>query len=262
MIEKIVEEIKSINPYEFEKMLDEFEKENEMIEIHSDTIIIGDIHGDLDSLIELVKLRKNEKIIFLGDYGDRGYYQVEVYYFLLRLKEKLKNDIILLRGNHEYPEIEFLPHDLPRSLLSKFGNKAYKIYEKIKEFWKKLSFFAILNDKYFLVHGGVPIETPKINELPNNKEYIVQLLWNDPTEENNIIPSFRGIGYLFPKEVTEKFLQKNSLEIIIRSHEACNGIKENHDGKIITVFSMKGIYGNENIGALRITKKSFEKILI
>jgi hypothetical protein len=50
--------------------------------------------------------------------------------------------------------------------------------------------------------------------------------------------------------------------MIIRSHEACNGIKENHSGKVLTVFSMKGIYGNEKIGVIRIKKNKIEKILI
>jgi len=261
MLEKIIEEIKSINAYEFEKLLDEFEKEEEKIEESDDVLIIGDIHGDLDSLIKLINLREKEKIIFLGDYGDRGYYQVEVYYFLLRLKEELKDKVILLKGNHEFPEVEFAPHDFPRSLLSKFGNKAFEIYEKVKNFWNKLSYFAIVKEKYFLVHGGIPIEVPKIEEILKNKNFIIQLLWNDPTEENTM-QSFRGIGYLFSKKVTQEFLEKNNLEKVIRSHEPCNGIKENHEGKVLTAFSMKGIYGNEKIGAIKIVKDSIEKILI
>ena len=261
MSENIIEEIKSINAYDFEKLLDEFEKEDEKMEIKGDVLIIGDLHGDLDSLLKIINIRRNEKMIFLGDYGDRGYYQVEVYYLILKLKEKLKEDLILLKGNHEYPEVQFMPHDLPRALLSKFGNKAFEIYEKIKGFWNKLSYFVILNEKYFLVHGGIPIEIPKIDEILENKDFIIQLLWNDPTEEETM-PSFRGIGYLFSERVTKNFLEKNNLEMIIRSHEACNGIKENHSGKVLTVFSMKGIYGNEKIGVIRIKKNKIEKILI
>jgi protein phosphatase len=261
MIEKIIEEVKSINAYEFEKLLDEFEKEEEKLEIKGNALIIGDLHGDLDSLLKIIDIRKDEKIIFLGDYGDRGYYQAEVYYFILRLKEELKEDLILLKGNHEYPQIPFVPHDLPRALLSKFGNRAYEIYEKIKNFWNKLSYFVILNEKYFLVHGGIPIEIPKIDEILENENFIIQLLWNDPTEEETM-PSFRGIGYLFSEKVTRDFLEKNNLEMIIRAHEPCNGIKENHNGKVITVFSMKGIYGNEKIGTIRIRKDKVEKILI
>lgn len=252
-LEKIKSEALKVSPYEFEKLLDEFEKQNDYYFLKGSFMIIGDLHGDLDSLLKILEKRENEKIIFLGDYGDRGPYQVEVYYFLLRLKEYLRDDVVLLRGNHEYAEIQFSPHDLPRSLLSKFGNKAYEVYEKIKSFWNNLSYFTIVNEKIFLVHGGIPISSPKIDEL-TEKENIIQMLWNDPTEEKTM-PSYRGIGHLFSKEVTKNFLEKNSLSLIIRSHEPCNAFKFNHDNKVLTIFSMKNVYGNEKVGFVKIDKK-------
>ena len=150
-------------------------------------------------------------------------------------------------------KIPFSPHDFPRALLSKFGNKAYQIYEKIKIFWNKLSYFVVANEKIFLVHGGIPISSPKIEELLK-EENIVQMLWNDPTEEETM-PSYRGIGYLFSKKVTKDFIEKNNFKLIIRSHEPCNAIKFNHENKVVTVFSMKNVYGNEKIGFVKINNK-------
>jgi len=65
---------------------------------------IGDIHGCFDSLKVLVgnkiKLQKDDKLILLGDYIDRGEKSREVVDFVMELQEK-GFDIIPLRGNHE-----------------------------------------------------------------------------------------------------------------------------------------------------------------
>jgi len=58
-----------------------------------EALVIGDLHGDLDSLVSILESsgftqkmtkRKDATLIFLGDYGDRGAYSAEVYYTVLR----------------------------------------------------------------------------------------------------------------------------------------------------------------------------------
>ena len=46
-------------------------------------------------------VRSNLFLIFLGDYGDRGHYGIEVLYTLLRLRLANPEQVHLLRGNHE-----------------------------------------------------------------------------------------------------------------------------------------------------------------
>ena len=68
-------------------------------------IVIGDVHGCYDELIELLlKVGFNDKkdcLIFLGDYTDRGPKSYEVYRFLRGLKLEMGTRCILLFGNHE-----------------------------------------------------------------------------------------------------------------------------------------------------------------
>ncbi|MEM5820491.1 MAG: metallophosphoesterase family protein [Candidatus Aenigmatarchaeota archaeon] len=267
-IKEILNEIdKNFGKITFKEFLDlitNIKKQNIVEKIKNNKLfVIGDLHGDYDSLMNLLKFVEDETIIFLGDYGDRGNYQVDVYYTILKLKYEFKDKIILLRGNHEFFEKYIVsPHDLPRQLLARFGNKALEIYQEIKNFWNKLS-LAAYNEHFFFVHGGIPIERIKIEDIGKQSISVWnQLLWNDPYEIEGFLPSYRGIGYLFGYNITNRFLEDNKLKLVIRSHEPCNGIKYNHNNKVITVFSMKGYYGNEKASALKIDNDKIKIISI
>ena len=65
-----------------------------------------------------------------------------------------------------------------------------------------------------------------------------ELLWSDPQPQCGRSQSKRGVGTQFGPDVTKRFLQKNKLDYIIRSHEVKNeGYEVAHDGKCVTVFS-------------------------
>jgi len=66
-------------------------------------IAIGDIHGrffKLESLMEEITPEKDDTIVFLGDYIDRGPKSYHVVDFIVKLKQEFPNTVIL-RGNHE-----------------------------------------------------------------------------------------------------------------------------------------------------------------
>lgn len=71
-------------------------------------IAIPDIHGDIHQLNKILNIIKNEfkqyKIIFLGDYVDRGNYSYDV---LKTVEEYTKNGHIALMGNHEEFLLDF-----------------------------------------------------------------------------------------------------------------------------------------------------------
>ncbi len=85
---------------------------------------IGDIHGRLDMLDELLEQiaedcggLENAQLIFLGDYVDRGPDSRGVIERLVELMRKYK-DAVFLKGNHEAIMLDFLdePEDLPQWL--------------------------------------------------------------------------------------------------------------------------------------------------
>lgn len=71
-------------------------------------ISVGDIHGCLDALkyhLEHIQPTKDDLLIFLGDYIDRGPDSPGVIEFLLNLKSKV--DCVFLRGNHDSMFLNF-----------------------------------------------------------------------------------------------------------------------------------------------------------
>jgi serine/threonine protein phosphatase 1 len=66
--------------------------------------VIGDIHGCLDELARLLEnlpLEAYDRLVFLGDYIDRGPDSKGVVSYLLNCQSTLPQTMIFLKGNHE-----------------------------------------------------------------------------------------------------------------------------------------------------------------
>src|SRR5947209_6228929 len=71
------------------------------------TFAIGDMHGHIDKLDDLLERCKryrgdrNFRLVFLGDYIDRGPKSRYVVDRLIDLQQRMPGGVICLRGNHE-----------------------------------------------------------------------------------------------------------------------------------------------------------------
>jgi protein phosphatase len=223
-----------------------------------EALVIGDLHGDFESLTHTLKSSsflqrmarsKDSTLVFLGDYGDRGAHSTEVYYTVLRLKLAFPEQVVLMRGNHEGPEdLMASPHDLPMQFQHRFKKNWVVAYAKTRELWAHLYNAVLVEERYLMVHGGLPSSISSIQDLARahiahpEKEFLEDLLWSDPSDTvQDAYPSPRGAGKLFGKKVTENALKKVNAKILIRGHEQCEeGFKINHDGKVLTLFSRRG----------------------
>jgi diadenosine tetraphosphatase ApaH/serine/threonine PP2A family protein phosphatase len=76
-----------------------------LLEIDAPACVIGDVHGQFYDLLALLDRlgapSPSNKLVFLGDYVDRGAFSCEVLLLLLALKLEHPACVFLLRGNHE-----------------------------------------------------------------------------------------------------------------------------------------------------------------
>ncbi|MDE2588344.1 MAG: serine/threonine protein phosphatase [Patescibacteria group bacterium] len=245
------------------------------LKIPQNLVVVGDIHGDLRTLSKIldeINFKKflsdsNNKLIFLGDYVDRGKNSVEVLYEICRLKQSHPDSVILMRGNHEAAvEFPFPSYDLPNKITQNFG-VLDTVYEKILEFFQLLTLVVMIEKKVLLVHGGLPVRIERnfresIIRAPYHKQdsILEDLLWNDPRPIRNWEPSRRKYGKHFGKSISRKWLKLTNTRAIVRGHEPCHGFKLDHDNMIITIFSCKESYPNFDAGYLYMTKNQMQLI--
>lgn len=127
---------------------------------------IGDIHGCFNSFQNLIEnhltLEKNDLLILLGDYIDRGPNSKEVINYILELQSQGYN-ITPLMGNHEAMLLEAITSHSKSSswiqnggdsTLSSFGVKQpIDIAENYIHFFSNLPYFHSI-DEYLFVHAG------------------------------------------------------------------------------------------------------------
>lgn len=243
----------------------EYEKYKGLIEVPTkgNYLVVGDLHGDLTSLKYIlgnVGVLDDFNLIFLGDYVDRGRYQLETISSILYIKLRHPDKVFILRGNHEPPDyLPVYPHDFPKELMRAYGIlDGRKIYSKFTQLFQLLPHALIIEHVALMLHGGPPVHN--ISTASSRYEYLLgvndedkarileNVLWNDPIEEEPyFLPSYRGAGYMFGYKITEAALQKTNTVVIVRGHEPCiNGFKFNHNMRVITIFSRLGApYDND-----------------
>jgi serine/threonine protein phosphatase 1 len=147
-------------------------------------IAIGDIHGEyskLMNLFEKLDISKNDTIVFLGDYIDRGQDSKKVIDFIISLKDQY--NVITLKGNHEQFAIEtkesifkgigntkimdswflngglatLLSYDQESTKLKYYNKVIYDMFELHADFFNNLR-LTYETDTHIFVHGYLSSE--------------------------------------------------------------------------------------------------------
>lgn len=180
--------------------------------------VVGDIHGCLDELVCLIDqlpLEKSDRLIFVGDYIDRGPNSKGVVSYLLKIQEQSTRELVFLKGNHEDMFLAYL--GLPgqygdmflynggRATLDSYGVSAAglssaEILQRIPpdhmEFFKQLRLYY-LDNPFLCIHAGVnPLKSLE-NQTPDD------LLWirNEFIDNPHKLPYTVIFGHTPQKEI-------------------------------------------------------------
>ncbi len=253
-----------------------FKEEDFLIELNPNNdqdygYVIGDIHGNLNSLNYFTKLiqENNPKfVVFLGDIVDRGPHQLECLIVVLALKILFPDKIFLLRGNHETVEMN-QSYGFYNLFKTKFHNLGE--FNSILMVYEVLPRCSVIYNKILCVHGGISRDFKSIMNLQNYrtanhknlprqlKDSMFEMMWNDPKEDlSGFSRSYRGEGiYFFGEDVFTEFMKKNNFKFLIRSHECFNeGFRWFFNKRLLSIFSSYNYYGvlNPNPASYAIIK--------
>lgn len=129
-----------------------------------DLFIIGDVHGCLDTLAELLThwQPETERLIQVGDLVDRGLHIPQTVELAVRLSEKYGEQAIFLKGNHELGMLRHMGPDGPYKSWLEWGGRStmlqYSTRRELQEphlawlaqrplFWK--------NEHLLVSHAGI-----------------------------------------------------------------------------------------------------------
>jgi serine/threonine protein phosphatase 1 len=162
-------------------------------------LAIGDIHGCLDQLqglLDRVTPTPADRLVFLGDYVDRGQDSPGVIDFLLTLQHEYPRSVFLL-GNHEQMLLNYLSGDLDIGYLLNGGDATLQQYaqrgtpqppDRHLDFLHNLQ-LSYQQQDFLFVHAGLkpgrPLERQTVDDLLwIRNEFLIH---PDPCEWGKII---------------------------------------------------------------------------
>ncbi|WP_026979030.1 metallophosphoesterase family protein [Flavobacterium tegetincola] len=178
------------------------------------TLVIGDIHGGLKALKQVLKraeVTTNDTLIFLGDYVDGWSESPQVLDFLMELRKT--HNCILLRGNHDELLQRYLETNSYNELWKIHGGGAtIDAYAKLSEEKKQehIAFLKTLENYYLdkqnrlFVHAGFTNLKGVLHEYFPKSFYWDRTLWEMALSFDDRIPKdshFYPARFLLYKEV-------------------------------------------------------------
>lgn len=166
------------------------------------TYAIGDIHGSLDKLRGLLTRCQEHaagrpaKLVFLGDYIDRGPESCGVIECLLALQSRGGDDVVALMGNHEDMALSVIDGTSPaRSWLAQGGAATLDSYGAVRPDeilgahidWMRALRLSHDDGRRLFVHAGVKPGVPLDAQNPGDLLWIREPFLSDRRDYGRLI---------------------------------------------------------------------------
>lgn len=149
---------------------------------------ISDIHGELEKLcrvLEKVNPQKEDTIVFMGDYIDRGAKSKEVVQKIIDMQNVC--NCVYLIGSHEYALLHAQTDDYYNYLFWNYGGvqtvESYGSFDNILkthgDFFRSLKFYH-LTDRYLFIHAGIRAGIPLEKQNEVDMVYIRREFYEKP----------------------------------------------------------------------------------
>jgi serine/threonine protein phosphatase 1 len=173
------------------------------------TLVIGDIHGGLRALhqiLERAKVTTADKLIFLGDYVDGWSQSPQVLDFLIELGQR--QNCVFIRGNHDALLCSWLEESKDNLLWYKHGGESTVLaYEEVNANTKKkhVEFLNALENYYLDEQNRLFIHAGFTNMNGVDFEYFPKLFYWDRTLWETALaldPKMEIDSIFYPKRLT------------------------------------------------------------
>ncbi|WP_460217801.1 metallophosphoesterase [Psychroserpens sp. MEBiC05023] len=150
-------------------------------------LVIGDIHGGLRALTQLLerlKLTKDDQLIFVGDYVDGWSESAQVIQYLIELSKT--NDCIFIKGNHDVWCEDWLRTGQGEAVwLAHGGQETVGSYKDFSEdekkqhlyFFEDMSLYHIDDENRLFIHAGFTSMHGVEREVHKENFYFDRTLW-------------------------------------------------------------------------------------
>jgi predicted MPP superfamily phosphohydrolase len=197
-----------------------FASEAKLIQLEAGRVIfVGDTHGDLDATEKIIHryLKPKNKLVFLGDYVDRGPASLENINFLLGQKLEHPHSLYLLMGNHEgHAVFSFHPADFWEGLDA-------ELRQRYGEVLANLPLAVSTPNGIIALHGALPdvSDLEAINSIKPGSAEWHQITWGDWQEMEG---RFLGIDPYtgrpqFGRGWFEEIMSRLGKNVLVRSHQ-------------------------------------------